>query len=579
VSAEREPGAQRSGRVAALWFGLLALQVVAFHATGRLHGDYALSYSGVQNLPHMELVFWAWFGLHGAIAAVFGTLAFRATPLPGLLARLADAQAGRGTRWLLGAALVAFLVALAIRSGVLLGEPVTDDELAYRLVARTLLAGRLVNPPPIDADFLRNQFVIATPDKWYAKYPIGHPALLALGEALRAPGLVVPLVSAASLLLTAALGRRWFGDAVGLTGALLLLISPQFLFTAATELSQPTAMLCLLAALWATLRLGDEARHSWAAVAGLATGAAILVRPLPGALFALVLGAEWLRAGWPGKAGGRAELRLTHLILALLGPILGLAGLLFVNFAQTGDPFRSGYQEAHAVVLAPLTLADMASSFSGALMRQNFWLFGWPASLLLLPGARPRSRAWLFWGVLAAEYSYRLLVPKTVVSTTGPVYVLEIVPLLALGTASGLAGLVRLLRGCGVAGSREWALSGLLSGIVVMLTLFLPTHVAAIRRGAAERRIVYAALDRAAPGERVVVFAAWLVDPQAGETWAYSRPNPWPDLRDRILFLSWPGGADALPRIQQLLKRLPDRKAFAFANLDGQPRLVPIPRE
>lgn len=571
---------RRSGWVAAGWFSLLSLSIVAFHATGRLHGDYALSYTGVKNLPHMELVFWAWFGFHGVIAAVFGTLAWRATPLPGALARLADAQAGRGARWLPGAALVAFLVALVLRHGVLLGEPVTDDELAYRFVARTLLAGRLVNPPPIEADFLQNPFVIVTPDKWYAKYPIGHPALLALGEALRAPGLVVPLVSAASLLLTAAIGRRWFGARVGLTGTLLLLISPQFLFTAATDLSQPTTMLCLLAALWATLRLGDEARHSWAALAGLAAGAAILARPLPGGLFALVLGVEWLRAGWPGKtAGGRAELRLTHLLLALLGPILGVAGVMFVNFAQTGDPFRSGYQEIHPVVVAPLTLADMATSFGGALMRQNFWLFGWPVSLLLLPGARPRSPAWLFWGVLAAEYSYRLLVPKTVVSTTGPVYVMEIVPLLALGTASGLAGLVRLLRGCGVSEPREWALSGLLSGIVVTLTLFLPTHVLGIRRGAAERRLVYAALDRAAPGERVVVFAAWLVDQQAGETWAYSRPNPWPDLRDRILFLSWPKGPDALPRIQKLLERFPDRKAFAYANLEGQPRLVPIARE
>jgi hypothetical protein len=528
----------------------------------------------------MELVFWAWFAFYGTLAAVFGTLAWRATPLPAALGRLADRVPAAETRWLVIGATVVAVAALGIRHGVMLGEPVTDDELAYRFIARTLLSGRLVNPPPIDPDFLSNQFLIATPAQWYGKYPIGHPALLALGEAVRAPSVVVPLVSAACLFLTALIGRRWFDSRTGLVGALLLLISPQFLFTAATDLSQPTEMLCLLVALWATLHLGDDARLSWAALAGLAAGAAILVRPLPGGLFALVIAAQWLRAGWPGSpTPGAVRLRLSHLLLAGFGLLLGAAGVLLVNLAQTGDPFRSGYQEVHANVVAPLTIAEVAASFGGALMRQNFWLFGWPVSLLFVAGARPRSPGWLFWGVLAAEYAYRLLVPKTVVSTTGPVYVMEIVPLLALGTAAGLTRVSHVLRACRVTDAREWIASSLLAGCVVMLTLFLPAHVAGIRRGAQERRSVMAALEREAPGERVVVFATYLADPQTRATWAYAPPNPWPDLRDDVLFLRWPKGPDALPRIQQLLTRFQDRKAFAFASQGGQPRLVPVPRE
>jgi hypothetical protein len=568
------------GRIAAVWFGLLALTIVAFHATGRLHGDFALEYAGLRNLPHMELVFWAWFAFYGSLAAVIGTLAWRATPLPAALGRLVDQMAKAESRSLVIAALVLVAAALGIRYWVLLGEPVTDDELVYQFIARTLLSGRLVNVPPIDADFLHNQWVIATPTQWYGKYPIGHPVVLALGEAVGARGLVAPLLCAAGLFLTAALGRRWFDSRIGLVGALLLLVSPQFLFTAATDLSQPTEMLCLLIALWATLRMGDDARLSWAALAGLAAGASILVRPLPGGLFALVLGAQWLRAGWPGSsAPGAARLRLSHLLLAGAGLLIGAAGVLLVNFAQTGDPFRSGYHEVHANVVEPLTVAEVAASFGGALMRQNFWLFGWPVSLLFVAGARPRSPGGLFWGVLGAAYAYRVLVPKTVVSTTGPVYVMEIVPLLALGTAAGLARAARVLRACRVAEARDWVASGLLAGAVVMVTLFLPIHVAGIRRGAMERRFVAAALERVAPGERVVVFATYLADPQARQTWAYAPPNPWPDLRDDVLFLRWPKGPDALPRIQQLLTRLPDRKAFAFASQGGQPRLVPVPRQ
>lgn len=570
----------RGGRIAALWFGLLALTVAGFHSTGRLHGDFALEYAGLRNLPQMELVFWAWFAFYGSLAAVFGTLAWRATPLPFALGRLADRLPDTRRRWLAVAAVTVVVLALGIRHGVMLDEAVTDDELVYQFIAKTLLAGRLVNTPPIDADFLRNQWVIATPSQWYGKYPIGHPSALALGEALGARGLVAPALSAVALLLTAAIGRRLFDARTGVLGALLLLVSPQFLFTAATDLSQPTEMACLLVAMWATLRMGDEARLSWAALAGLATGAAILVRPLPGGLFALVLGVQWLRAGWPGAPGpGSERLRLPHLLLAGLGPLLGAAGVLLVNLAQTGDPFRSGYHEVHPSVVVPLTAADVSASLGGALMRQNFWLFGWPVSLLFVAGARPRSPRWLFWGVLAAEYAYRVLVPKTVVSTTGPVYVMEIVPLLALATAAGLTRASHLLRACRVPGAREWVASALLAGGVVMLTLFLPAHVAGIRQGALERRFVYRALELAAPGERVVVFATHLADPQARATWAYTPPNPWPDLRDDVLFLRWPRGPDALPRIQQLLKRFPDRKAFAFASQGGQPRLVPVPRE
>jgi 4-amino-4-deoxy-L-arabinose transferase-like glycosyltransferase len=566
--------------IAAGWFGLLALSIAAFHATGRLHGDFVLDYAGTKNLPRTELVFWAWFGLYGTLAAAFGTLAWRATALPAALLRCVEKLVEHRSRWLALAALLVLAAGLGIRHGVLLGEPVTDDELVYQFIGRTLLQGRVVNPPPIDPDFLRNQWVIATPDKWYGKYPIGHPALLAIGEALRAPSVVVPMLSALCLWLTALVGGRWFGSRVGLLGALLLLVSPQFLFTAATDLSQPSEMLFLLLALWATLRLTDDARHRWAALAGLATGAAILVRPFPGGLFALVLAAQWLWAGWP-RAGEAApsRLRLSHLLLAGVGPLLGVAAVLAVNFAQTGDPLHSGYQQVNLPMVEPLTAGEMGASFGGALMRQNFWLFGWPVSLLFVAWARPRSPAWLFWGVLAAEYSYRLLVPKTVVSTTGPVYVMEIVPLLALGTAAALSRLVELLRRLGVPAPREWIASGLLAGCVVMLTMFLPSHVEGMRGGALERGVVQRMLRQAAPGERVVVFATWLADPQARRTWAYAPPNPWPDLRDDVLFLRWPDGPDALQRIQQLLKRFPERRAFAFANQGGDPRLVPIPRE
>ena len=52
----------------------------------------------------------------------------------------------------------------------------------------------------------------------------------------------------------------------------------------------------------------------------------------------------------------------------------------------------------------------------------------------------------LLAAMVIAEYAYRVVFPKTVVSATGPIYVTEIVPLLALASASGMAEIKRRTR-------------------------------------------------------------------------------------------------------------------------------------
>ena len=47
---------------------------------------------------------------------------------------------------------------------VFLHQALADDELTYDFGAATLLHGRVVNPPPIPHEFLKNQFVVVTPD-------------------------------------------------------------------------------------------------------------------------------------------------------------------------------------------------------------------------------------------------------------------------------------------------------------------------------------------------------------------------------------------------------------------------------
>ena len=73
-----------------------------------------------------------------------------------------------------------------------------------------------------------------------------------------------------------------------------LKVSPQFVFTGATQLSQPTETLALLTALWALLRWEERPQAGWLLLGGAALGFAVLVRPLPGVLFVATLGAYLL---------------------------------------------------------------------------------------------------------------------------------------------------------------------------------------------------------------------------------------------------------------------------------------------
>ena len=135
-------------------------------------------------IPELELVFYGFYALFGTLAL---TCAYGALSALGLdsRARAGLAPIAREPRravWPL--ALIAFGASLLFRRLVLQDQPIADDEMTYLFIARTLLRGHVVNPLPDQPDFFRNQFIVMNQDGWFGKYPIGHPLLLAVGEAV-----------------------------------------------------------------------------------------------------------------------------------------------------------------------------------------------------------------------------------------------------------------------------------------------------------------------------------------------------------------------------------------------------------
>ena len=203
-----------------------------------------------------------------------------------------DAARARPGAFIACIALFTFAASLFFRRLVLLDQPVADDEATYRFIAQTLLTGRVTNPLPDDPAFFKNQFVVMNAHGWHGKYPIGHPLVLALGEAVGLVALIPPLVGALCVWLTHRVGSKLFDSRVAIAGTVLLFLSPHFVWTCGTLLSQPTLCLALLAGMLLVLNDADRPRARNVLLAGFAFGFGILVRPLPGSLFALVAVAQ-----------------------------------------------------------------------------------------------------------------------------------------------------------------------------------------------------------------------------------------------------------------------------------------------
>lgn len=553
-------------RIIACAYAVAAVaSLAALYDSGAGYNDYQIQQGGVHWLLESEVVFYFWYALWGSLAALFGALALMHTRLPERVLGLLTRVLARPLPLVAAAALVVLLGASLFRGLTLLDQAVADDEATYAFQAETLLQGRIVNPAPELPTYYKNQFVQIDEHGWFGQYPLGHPLVLALGELLHLRAAIIPLLGLCSVFCTFALGLRLFEPKRAALGALLLALSPQWVWTHATLLSQPSSVVFMLLGLLALLRLQDEGRLIWALLSGCAWGAVVLIRPMPGVL----LVAAAFAAHAHGLVRARAWGRLSQQLLAAAPGVFAAAAIIaLTNYVESGNPFVAAYKTLHGGYGAvPTRLGLTANSLGGALVRQNFWLFGWTLSFVFLPFARPRRGALLFWGMIAADYAYRLIVPKTVVGTTGPIYVFEAVPFLALATADGAVRLSGWLKErLQIERARAWIAAGALASWLVALAAFVPVMARAANLSSIARVRVFDLLE-ATHASHALVFANHLVLPERVVTWAYFPPNPSPTLDDQYLFVRQPRGAGGPRKAYEFwMREYPTRRAFLYED-------------
>jgi hypothetical protein len=278
-------------------------------------------------------------------------------------------------------ALAASAMAWTLTAGMVFGTFASGgaDSYGYASQARLLAQGRLTDAiplrpaftwPDVEASltplgFNRGQ----SPGVIAPRYPPGFPLLLAPLTTISETAIyvLVPALGLLAVLGTYQLGVRLGDPLAGASAAVLLSVSPTFLYQMVQPMSDVPATTCWL---WAVLIASNGSRNA-AVAAGALSSLAIMIRPNLAPLAALVL--------VPAAFGSR-DGRVLRTLLFAAAALPGMLALGWIQAVRYGSPLASGYG----------TLAD---GFSAANIGPN---------LARYPRWLTESHTWFIWLSLLA---------------------------------------------------------------------------------------------------------------------------------------------------------------------------------
>jgi hypothetical protein len=574
---------------AALALAIGGAALACFWGARYAYGDF-LPLRGYQKI-HVHLMA-SQEGLFLGMYTVLGALAVlglglgaaelaRSWSLAGFLERAAARLDDR--QWVIVVSLLAAAAALAVGFGLLGDSFLTDYEMAMVFEAELLRRGRLWAQPPPFADVFEYAMVIESP-RWYGMYPVGHSALLALSLALTGqPRALMALVAAGWVALTFLLARRLYGRGVALLASVLLCLSPFFVFSSGSLAAELSSGLFLLVAANAAIRVDGPRPALMSVTLGLALGAAYVTRPYTALAVGVPLAAwvawRWFRRLAPGWVP----------VVALLCAAPFAALYLGVNDAQTGSPwltaykinfpemFRLGFgQDIYGVIHTPALALAVAGL---TLLELNAWTLGWAVSLLPVACAvtleRPPGAAILLAAIPACMLVAYMPVPAAGVHDTGPLYYLEVLPMLVILAARGLQLLSGTIEARFGAASRERLAWLAVASTLVGCLVFGGQQALVLRNLAAFNAAPYRAAEQVIDG-RALVFVD---NPQTTppSSWVLGVRPPGPDLSDRIIY----GNVAAHDRALDVMRWASDRRGYYLSRdrRTGDVSIIPLPRD
>jgi len=555
--------------------------VVLFYGFVRLNhlDDGALRVYGgthtTDELPPKETQLFIGIVLLGGGATVCLALLFSRL-LGDRLARFAVARAGKPRETILALAGFALFATAMVSWLALQHTPILNDEQQYLFQAELLRSGRLWCPLPEPLGPFRDPYSVQAHGMWTGIYPWGHVALLLPGLLVGFPQLVPHLCAPAAVLLAYWLGREIFPDdeAAPLVAGLVVATSPFIAFTCGTMHNSTSSMVLVTCGLAALARAVRLATPKFAALAGLCFGLALSSRPYNAVAVAIPSGVGALALAF--------YLRRRPIRLALgffVGLLPGIALFLGMNYAITGDPMVTpahlsmpegmrivgfGLGTPPGVVHTPLLAFGKAGT---NLMRLVMWstgsVVGGLGLLALLLGLRRRSTDLLLLVPLAGIFGFYYFFYTSPGSDTGPLYYLDLVPVLALILARAVGALAARQTDSALVLRR--VSGGGLAAFAVALATFWPLEGISSHRVTDNTLLPFRAVE-AAGIHNAMVWFNWNRQP---DSWTLVPPPPSPDLDDDVLFVRY---RDTWARALWL--RYKDTRSFYRLNTGAVPPRV-----
>jgi hypothetical protein len=320
--------------------GVLGAAGVLFLGVWVVGGPSLASLAGIGDYRAREIAYlsamrWQSLTVIPGVLALAGALALGSARMRRVARRLAAWAGGLEVRRVaLGAMLVVFLLAAAYNERVLRGTPAVADGFNYYFQAKNFLAGQASAPVPPAAEYFRILFVMQYHGRWFGSSYPGYPALLALGLALGAPGLVSPLLAAVALWLAVRLALLEHGRREAGLVALLAMLSPFFVAVSSLFMAHGTALFSVMLAIYGyrrALRAERPGPWLWASAGGVLLG--LCSRPQAILAVGLPFGLQGL---WAVIRRHRA---LRWVVPFLVAGVLAAGVLGLYNMGTTGDPF------------------------------------------------------------------------------------------------------------------------------------------------------------------------------------------------------------------------------------------------
>jgi hypothetical protein len=282
-----------------------------------------------------------------------------------------------------GLAAVAAALSLWVAVDVLAGLPHQIDEVVYLLQARWLLDGELAPAAAVIQEHLRVPFTYLIDGRWIGHYPVGWPAMLALGMLLGVPQLVTPILGAALILLVFFVGREIDDEITGLAAATLAVVSPLTRLLSGSLFPHIACAVLVTLALWLLLVARRRPGWWWGAGAGAAMGLCLSVRPMTAVAVSLVFGGWLVLEGLAATGGRRAR---TALYAAIPAGLVASIPTLAHNAAVTGSALSLPYSlttgSMYDPSLVPYGLRNLDAVFAAA--SAGFLGWGWPVFIGLV---------------------------------------------------------------------------------------------------------------------------------------------------------------------------------------------------